>query len=67
MCIRDRHYGVKDFGDHHRKIRRVTLAGAVPTSVDGEKSRIITGDATEFSVIDDPRPLVGYIGDAADI
>ncbi|MGP5931220.1 TauD/TfdA dioxygenase family protein [Corynebacterium glyciniphilum] len=61
------HYGVKDFGDHHRKIRRVTLAGAVPTSVDGEKSRIITGDATEFSVIDDPRPLVGYIGDAADI
>lgn len=61
------HYGVKDFGDHHRKIRRVTLAGAVPTSVDGRKSRIVTGDASEFSVIDEPRPLVGYEGDAPEV
>ncbi|MDN6387901.1 MAG: TauD/TfdA family dioxygenase [Corynebacterium sp.] len=61
------HYGVKDFGDHHRKIRRVTLAGAVPTAVGGERSRIITGNATDFSVIAEPRPLVGYLCDAADL
>ncbi|HIW91873.1 MAG TPA: TauD/TfdA family dioxygenase [Candidatus Corynebacterium avicola] len=61
------HYGVKDFGDHHRKIRRVTLAGAVPTSVDGEKSKVIKGDASEFSVIDEPRPLIDFVGDAAEI
>jgi taurine dioxygenase len=43
----------------------VTLAGSVPTSVTGERSRILTGDASEYSVIDDVRPLVGYVGDAS--
>lgn len=59
------HYGVHDFGDGERKLHRVTLAGSVPTAVDGERSRILTGDATAYSVIDEPRPLVGYVGDAA--
>ncbi|AGP29683.1 TauD/TfdA dioxygenase family protein [Corynebacterium terpenotabidum] len=59
------HYGVHDFGDHVRNLHRVTLAGTVPTSVDGEQSRIITGDASEYSVIDEVRPLVDYQGDAA--
>ncbi|WP_297006678.1 TauD/TfdA family dioxygenase [uncultured Corynebacterium sp.] len=59
------HYGVHDFGDEHRELHRVTLAGSVPTSVTGERSRILTGDATEYSVITEPRPLVGYGGDAS--
>jgi len=61
------HYGVNDFGDHTRNLHRVTLAGSVPTAVDGSRSRILTGDASEYSVTDDVRPLVGYVGDAAEI
>lgn len=59
------HYGVHDFGDEHRELHRVTLAGSVPTAVDGTRSRIRVGDATEYSVINEPRPLVGYEGDAS--
>lgn len=61
------HYGVNDFGDHTRNLHRVTLAGSVPTAVDGSRSRILTGDASEYSVTEDVRPLVGYVGDAAEI
>lgn len=59
------HYGVHDFGDERRELHRVTLAGSVPTSVTGQRSRIITGDAGDYSVIDTPRPLVDYRGDAS--
>ncbi|MDN6438759.1 MAG: TauD/TfdA family dioxygenase [Corynebacterium nuruki] len=60
------HYGVADFGGQTRKNHRVTLAGPVPVSVGGERSRILSGDASEYSVIDTPRPLVDYHGDIAD-
>ncbi len=61
------HYGVSDFGKHERKLHRVTLAGPVPVGVDGRPSRVLSGDASEYSVIDTPRPLVGFRGDAAAI
>ena len=32
------HYGVMDFGEQHRIVRRVTIAGDVPVSVDGRHS-----------------------------
>ncbi|WP_342045851.1 TauD/TfdA dioxygenase family protein [Bacillus sp. OTU530] len=32
------HYAVNDYGDQHRVVRRVTLAGDVPVSVDGQRS-----------------------------
>lgn len=32
------HYAVDDYGDAHRVVRRVTLAGDVPVSVDGRRS-----------------------------
>jgi alpha-ketoglutarate-dependent taurine dioxygenase len=60
------HYGVADFGDQERKNHRVTLAGTVPVSVEGERSRILSGDASGYSVIDTPRPLVDYHGDIAE-
>jgi len=33
------HYAINDYGDQHRVVRRVTVAGDVPVSVDGQRSR----------------------------
>jgi alpha-ketoglutarate-dependent taurine dioxygenase len=52
------HYAVSDFGDQPRRVHRITLAGDIPVSVRGERSRVIQGDATEYSVVDIPKSLV---------
>ncbi|OBK27243.1 TauD/TfdA dioxygenase family protein [Mycobacterium asiaticum] len=52
------HYAVSDFGDQPRRVHRITLAGDIPVNVRGERSRAIQGDASDYSVIDDPKPLV---------
>ncbi|SPM41538.1 Taurine dioxygenase, alpha-ketoglutarate-dependent [Mycobacterium numidiamassiliense] len=52
------HYAVSDYGNQPRRMHRITLAGDIPVSVRGERSRAIQGDATEYSVIDTPKPLV---------
>ena len=33
------HYAINDYGDQHRVVRRVTVAGERPVSVDGRRSR----------------------------
>ncbi|MEJ2854209.1 MULTISPECIES: TauD/TfdA dioxygenase family protein [unclassified Saccharothrix] len=43
------HYGVADYDNAHRRLHRITLAGDIPTSVDGITSTPITGNATHFS------------------
>jgi alpha-ketoglutarate-dependent sulfate ester dioxygenase len=42
------HYAINDYGDQHRVVRRVTIDGDVPVSVDGRKSvtRVIGKEAT---------------------
>lgn len=52
------HYAVSDFGNQPRRVHRVTVAGDIPVSVYGERSRVIKGDASEYSVVDEPKPLV---------
>ncbi|HUB56270.1 MAG TPA: TauD/TfdA family dioxygenase [Mycobacterium sp.] len=52
------HYAVSDYGKQPRRMHRITLAGDIPVSVNGEPSRVISGDATEYSVIDNPAPRV---------
>jgi alpha-ketoglutarate-dependent taurine dioxygenase len=45
------HYGVADYGDHHRLLHRITLAGDVPVSIDGVASSVREGDASAFSAV----------------
>ncbi len=51
------HYGIADFGGQTRELHRITLAGDVPVSVQGEKSRIVVGDAAHYSPVEHPRRL----------
>ncbi|MDJ0016417.1 TauD/TfdA family dioxygenase [Rhodococcus erythropolis] len=54
------HYGISDYGTQARSLHRVTLAGDVPVDVHGEQSRIIKGDASEFSIVADIDRLPGF-------
>lgn len=54
------HYGIADYGDHKRSVHRVTLAGDIPVSVDNEPSRINTGDASHFSIVDPVDRFPGF-------
>lgn len=53
------HYAVSDYDDQFRMLHRVTLAGDIPVSVDGRRSRVIAGDASQYSDVVDPVPLAG--------
>jgi hypothetical protein len=43
---------VADFGEQRREVRRVTVGGDVPVSVDGRRSEVIKGDASAFAHLD---------------
>jgi taurine dioxygenase len=47
------HYAVADFGNEPREVRRITVAGDVPVSIDGQHSRVISGDANAYSRLDE--------------
>lgn len=46
------HYAVADFGEQRREVRRITVAGDVPVSIDGRHSEVLKGDASGFADID---------------
>jgi alpha-ketoglutarate-dependent sulfate ester dioxygenase len=43
------HYAVDNYDDQPRRLNRVTVAGDVPVSVDGRRSRQLTGDVSHYS------------------
>jgi len=43
------HYAVDDYDDQPRLLHRITLAGSVPISADGRRSRPVKGDASSSS------------------
>ena len=47
------HYAVADFDTEPREMRRVTVAGDVPVAVDGRRSRVVRGDASAYSRLDE--------------
>ena len=46
------HYAVADFDEQRREVRRITVAGDVPVSIDGRRSVVRQGDADGFSNLD---------------
>ncbi|MFA4080893.1 TauD/TfdA family dioxygenase [Mycobacteroides salmoniphilum] len=51
------HYGIADFGQQQRELHRVTLAGDVPVDIYGRRSQVLSGDASHYSGIEEPRRL----------
>ena len=47
------HYAVADFGESPREMRRITVAGDVPVSIQGEPSRVLRGNAEAYSRLDE--------------
>jgi len=45
------HYAVDNYDGQPRKLNRITIAGDVPVGLDGEPSRAIAGDASDYSSI----------------
>jgi alpha-ketoglutarate-dependent sulfate ester dioxygenase len=42
------HYAINDYGDQHRLMRRITVAGDRPVNVAGESSQSLRGDASTY-------------------
>lgn len=47
------HYAVADFDHHRREVRRVTLVGDVPVSVDGRRSSVVAGSSDAYTRIEE--------------
>jgi alpha-ketoglutarate-dependent taurine dioxygenase len=45
------HYAIDNYDDQPRKLSRVTVAGDVPVSVSGERSKALRGDASHYSPV----------------
>jgi alpha-ketoglutarate-dependent taurine dioxygenase len=42
------HYAIYDYGREHRRMQRVTTAGAAPVGFDGRPSVALQGDASRY-------------------
>jgi taurine dioxygenase len=46
--------GLDPADDQPRRLSRVTVAGDVPVSVTGERSRTLVGDASHYAAVPEP-------------
>ncbi|MEV8637912.1 TauD/TfdA family dioxygenase [Streptosporangium sp. NPDC051023] len=51
------HRVVHDFGQQPRRLHRVTIAGDLPVGIDGRPSKVLTGDASDYSPISPVTPV----------
>lgn len=47
------HYAVADFDTQLREVRRITVQGPVPVSIDGRSSRVLEGSADVYNRLDE--------------
>ncbi|WP_028660668.1 TauD/TfdA dioxygenase family protein [Nocardioides insulae] len=47
------HYAVADFDTQLREVRRITVQGDVPVSIDGRRSRVLEGSADVYNRLDE--------------
>jgi len=47
------HYAVADFDTQLREVRRITVQGDVPRSIDGRQSRVVEGSADVYNRLDE--------------
>jgi alpha-ketoglutarate-dependent sulfate ester dioxygenase len=53
------HFAVKDYGSAERRVRRVTVVGEIPVSIDGQTGRAVQGDSSAYN-----RQTAGSFGTA---
>jgi len=46
------HYAIDNYDDQPRRLNRVTVAGEVPTGVDGRRSKSLVGDASHYTPLE---------------
>jgi taurine dioxygenase len=44
------HYAIADYGNQPRNVRRITVVGEIPVSIDGRPSSSKKGDATQYNL-----------------
>ena len=42
------HYAIADYGNQPRRVQRVTIAGDVPVSIDGQRGEVVKGDSSDY-------------------
>ncbi|MCW2786090.1 MAG: putative taurine catabolism dioxygenase [Marmoricola sp.] len=45
------HYAIDNYDDQPRRLSRITVAGDIPVSVSGERSRALLGDSSHYSAV----------------
>ena len=52
-------HAVNDYGPAERRVKRVTVVGEIPVSIDGETGRAVQGDSSAYN-----RQTPGSVGTA---
>jgi alpha-ketoglutarate-dependent taurine dioxygenase len=45
------HYAIDNYDDQPRRLSRITVAGDIPVSITGERSRALVGDSSHYSAV----------------